>query len=100
MQDGLQRVSEGLYRLSGSISYDNAEHWLAQGEQAWAEQPEVELDLSGLEAGDSAGLAVLIEWCLAARRRGHLMRCQALPKGMAVIAGLGGVAELLQGDRP
>lgn len=96
----LQSLGGARYRLSGRIRHDTAAHLLAQGEQAFAAEPSVQLDLAGLQAADSVSLAVLVEWCLAARRAGRVLRCDGLPPALEVMAGLGGVAGLLRGDPP
>jgi phospholipid transport system transporter-binding protein len=54
-----------------------------------------EIDCAGISASDSAGLAVLIEWLGTARRRGQTLRFARLPQGLAALARISEVDELL-----
>ena len=62
---------------------------LMTGDRAWA------IDLSGVTAGDSAGLAVLVEWISAARERGTSVRYESVPAQIVAIARISDLEELL-----
>jgi phospholipid transport system transporter-binding protein len=53
------------------------------------------IDLSGVTAGDSAGLAVLVEWMSAAGERGASVRYEAVPPQIVAIARISDLEELL-----
>ena len=60
--------------------------------QAWT------IDLAGITAGDSAGLAVLVEWMSAARERGASVHYESVPAQILAIARISGLEELLLGQ--
>ena len=55
-----------------------------------------EIDCHGITHSDSAGLAVLLEWLSAARRSGRSLRYTQLPAGLAALARISDVQELLE----
>lgn len=59
-------------------------------------QPGLVMDCSRIEAADSAGLAVLIDWLAAARASGHALRYVGLPQGFAALARISEVEALLE----
>jgi phospholipid transport system transporter-binding protein len=56
----------------------------------------IEIDCSGIERADSAGLAVLIEWLAWGARRDRQVRLQALPATLVDIARISELEDLLQ----
>jgi phospholipid transport system transporter-binding protein len=56
----------------------------------------LEIDCGGITLSDSAGLAVLLEWLGAARRAGRSLRYTKLPAGLAALAHISDVQELLE----
>jgi phospholipid transport system transporter-binding protein len=66
---------------------------LMTGDRAWT------IDLSGVTAGDSAGLAVLVEWMSAARARGASVRYASVPAQIVAIARISDLEGLLL-DQP
>jgi phospholipid transport system transporter-binding protein len=60
--------------------------------QAWT------IDLTGITSGDSAGLAVLVEWMSVARSRGASVRYAAVPAQVLAIARISDLEELLLGQ--
>ena len=62
---------------------------LMTGNRAWT------IDLSGVTAGDSAGLAVLVEWMSAARARGASVRYASVPAQIVANARISDLEGLL-----
>ena len=56
----------------------------------------LEIDCRGITASDSAGLAVLLEWLSVARRAGRSLRYAQLPPGLAALARISDLEELLE----
>jgi phospholipid transport system transporter-binding protein len=54
------------------------------------------IDCQGVTASDSAGLAVLLEWLAAARSQSRSLRFAHLPQGLAALARISEVNELLE----
>jgi phospholipid transport system transporter-binding protein len=55
----------------------------------------LEMDLQGVTAADSAGLALLVGWLGLARRDGVSLRYSSLPERLLAIARISDVDELL-----
>jgi phospholipid transport system transporter-binding protein len=56
----------------------------------------LQVDLSGVNESDSAGLAVLIEWLAAAERVGRKLRFSNLPDGIRAAAQISDVTPILE----
>jgi phospholipid transport system transporter-binding protein len=91
----LAAAGPGRFELSGEVGFDDAARLLAEGEAAFGKLPEVELDLARVARADSAGLALLLEWSLAAREAGRELRYRNMPPAIASLAGISDVDELL-----
>jgi len=95
----LEPGNDGLYRIVGDLGLESAAALLGAGEAAFAGQPSIEVDLSGVTDADSAGLAVLIEWTRSARRGGRSIVFSGMTPRLAAIARIGGVGGLLPTTR-
>lgn len=91
----LAPAGPGKFALSGEIGLGSAARLLAEGDAAFAPLQAVEVDLAGVTRADSAGLALLIEWVLAARAAGRQLQYYNVPSAVTSLAGIGDVAELL-----
>lgn len=58
----------------------------------------VEIDCSGIERADSAGLAVLIEWLAWGAQRDRHVRLQSLPATLVDIARISELEDLIQAN--
>ncbi len=56
----------------------------------------IEIDCSGIERADSAGLAVLVEWLAWGQRRQRQVRLLALPVTLVDIARISELEDLIQ----
>ncbi len=59
-------------------------------------QPALVMDCAGVDAADSAGLAVLLDWLASAKASGHALRFTGLPQGFAALARISEVETLLE----
>ena len=88
-------AGEGRLAVSGPLDFATAAAalraglGLMTGDRAWT------IDLSGVTAGDSAGLAVLVEWMSAAHARGASVRYASVPAQIVAIARISDLEELL-----
>ena len=84
-----------------SITNANAGELLAGGAAAIA-RGEVDFDLSAVTEIDTAAIALLLDWQRQALARGSRLRLSGVPAGIASLAKLYGVDELLHldGQRP
>ncbi|NII09800.1 STAS domain-containing protein [Oleiagrimonas sp. C23AA] len=88
MTDSAIHVSqgEGVLRLRGTLGFATAAKALREGSQALAGGRIQILDLAGLEAVDSAGLACVLALMAEGRRQGHVPRVQQPPKALCDLA--------------
>jgi phospholipid transport system transporter-binding protein len=91
----LAAAGAGRFELSGNVGFADAARLLAAGDAAFAGLERVEVDLARVVRVDSAGLALLLEWSLAARDAGRELRYLNMPPAVASLAGISDVAELL-----
>jgi len=89
----------GRLTVRGDLDFDNAPAALARGLALLGDATDCEIDLSGLSSGDSAGLAVLIEWLSSALRRGATLRYTGVPAQMRAIARISELEDLLSERR-
>ena len=85
----------GRYRLAGVATFANARALLEHGSREFRGQSAVAVDLSGVTAADSAGLAVLLAWLQEARAAGQTLTFNALPAQLLGTARVCGVEPLL-----
>jgi phospholipid transport system transporter-binding protein len=91
----LAPAGPGRFELHGDLGFGDAARVLAEGERAFGALPSVEVDLAGVTRVDSAGLAVLIEWSLAAADAGRRLGYRNLPPAVVSLAGISDVSELI-----
>lgn len=91
----LQQLSPGRYSLSGELSFATVTGLLQQSRSLFAGESNIEMDLSGVTHGDSAGLSLLIEWLRQAKLQGRQLRYIALPAQLNALASISEVDGLL-----
>ena len=71
------------------------------GAKHFAQTGALELDLSGVERADSAGLALLLEWKRLTQGRGQPLRLRNIPRQLRNLALVSGVDAMLgmEGER-
>jgi phospholipid transport system transporter-binding protein len=89
MQDGERS------RVSGPLEFTTVTALLAVGADAIAKGRAAVIDLAGVTASDSAGLALLIEWLSIAHVQQRVLRYENLPSQLNQLAVLSEVEELL-----
>jgi phospholipid transport system transporter-binding protein len=91
----LERVAPGRLRASGELGFATAAQALRSGIERIGRDGEQAVDLSGVTAGDSAGVAVLVEWISAAAAAGMALRYENVPPQMLAIARISDLEDLL-----
>ena len=94
----LAATAAGVVSAQGPLTFVSARRACELGVQTLAQAPEgkLEIDCRGITVSDSAGLAVLLEWLGVARRAGRSLRYTKLPEGLAALAHISDVQELLE----
>lgn len=89
---GLASLGQGRWALSGDLLFDNTAQLLDEGEAAFGADARAAIDLSQLGRVDSAGLALLVEWSVAARSSGRSVVFRNVPPVVGALAGISDVA--------
>ncbi len=91
----LVSVGEGRFRVTGDLGFETVKALLASSREQFASAGQIEVDLAGVTHGDSAGLALLIEWLRFAQRSGKSIRYTGIPEQLRALARISEVDELL-----
>ena len=97
MNDGAP--TSGVLKLTGALSFESLPSVLAESAQyaARADVPDcLTIDFSGVTEIDSSAVALLLEWRRQAAARGKRLAYVNLPPNLLALAGLYGVADLIQ----
>ena len=82
-------------RVIGSLHFTTVSALFAAGTTAINAGRAAVIDLAGVTASDSAGLALLIEWLSVAKAAGRALRFENIPSQLQQLARLSEVEELL-----
>lgn len=91
----LEALGAGRFRVSGVLDASTAAEVLVQGEERFANESSLHIDFGGVSEGDSAGLALLIEWLRCARSRGQSIEFANVPGQINALARISEVEDLL-----
>ena len=82
----LEDFGDGRFALNGDVNFDTAERILKASERPFEDHTQIEIDLSGVEDSDSAGLALLLEWITWANHTVREIRFHNIPERILAIA--------------
>ena len=88
-------VGGGRFRVEGRLGFDTVTGALDASRKLFADYHSIELDLSGITAADSAGVALLIEWVGRARQSKCLLHFRHVPEQVMAIARISDVENML-----
>lgn len=91
----IERIAPDRLRASGELGFATAARALSAGLGQIGREGEQVIDLSGVTVGDSAGVAVLVEWISAAAAAGVALRYENVPMQMLAIARISDLEDLL-----
>ncbi|MGH8274629.1 MAG: STAS domain-containing protein [Gammaproteobacteria bacterium] len=92
----LEPAGEERFRLVGELGFGTVMALLKESEEAFAEKPEITLDLAGVTRANSAGIALLVEWLRRARHDKRRLRFVNVPDEALAIARICEVEPLLE----
>jgi phospholipid transport system transporter-binding protein len=90
-------VSDGRARVGGALAFGTVTALLPTGTEAIEHGRAAAIDLAGVTASDSAGLALLIEWLSVAQAAGHPLRYENIPSQLRQLGSLSDVDDLIGG---
>jgi len=91
-----QSTGEGRFLVRGELTFATAEEALERSRKLFRGHAVIELDLSGVTAADSAGLALLLEWITWARGNARELQFRHIPGQLRAIAQISEVEDLLR----
>lgn len=91
----LEVLGNGRFKVRGPLDAETVTDLLDRSEAAFRDAKSLEIDLGGVPEGDSAGLALLIEWIRRARQQKQQVQFKNLPTQIAALARISQVDELL-----
>jgi phospholipid transport system transporter-binding protein len=94
-QFAIEHAGPGRVRVRGELVFATAAQALRAGRASLGREPEQVVDLGGVTEGDSAGVAVLVEWIAAAAEAGVGLRYENVPAQMLAIARISDLEDLL-----
>ena len=90
----------GRFALKGKVNFETVSEILADSKDLFAEYSVIKVDLSGVTASDSAGLALLLEWINWAKHYVREIRYFNVPEQIRAIAEISEVDDMLHaGER-
>ena len=96
----LTEKGDGHFTLQGKMTFHSAGHILRESEQLFEQHTRIEMDLDGVSATDSAGLALMLEWITWANHTVREIRFTNVPAKLDAIAKTTEVDHLLKrGER-
>jgi len=91
----IEDLGEGRFAVHGVLGFETVTRVLEGSKSLFSEHSIIEVDFSGVERGDSAGLALLIEWVNWAKYYVREIRYKNIPKQIAAIAEISEVQSML-----
>lgn len=91
----LESLGAGRFRVSGVLDATTVGDLLKQSSERFTNLPEVEVDFAGVSDGDSAGLALLIEWLRLAKDSQRQILFANIPGQISALARISEVEDLL-----
>ena len=91
----LQAPGDGNWQLSGELLFSNVTALVRQPDFRSVATDTIRIDLAGVVRAESAGLALLLEWCRAAEQLGKTISFVNMPQQMQSIAAVCGLGEIL-----
>lgn len=97
----LEALGNGRFKVYGAMNAETVTELLKRSADAFKDAGPLEIDLANVPEGDSAGLALMIEWLRLARQRQQTIHFKNVPEQIAALARISEVAELLDcGGKP
>ncbi len=91
----LKSLGAGRFQVRGELGFETVKALLVSSQASFQESSQLEIDLAGITHGDSAGLALLIEWLRIAERDGKVLRYVGIPEQLRSLARISDVEDVL-----
>lgn len=94
----LEALGNGRFKVYGALNAETVTELLERSEEAFRGATSLEVDLANVPEGDSAGLALLIEWLRLAKQHQQQVHFKNVPEPIAALARISEVENLLNGN--
>lgn len=91
----LEALGNGRFKVYGALNAETVTDLLERSGAAFKDAGPLEIDLANVPEGDSAGLALLIEWLRLAKQRQQQVHFKNVPEQIAALARISEVESLL-----
>lgn len=91
----IEDIGAGRFRVEGQLNFATVTRALETSRGLFAKEQAIRLDLSGVTATDSAGLALLVEWVIRARQGKCQLTYSHVPQQILAIARISDVDTML-----
>lgn len=91
----IRDLGAGRFAVSGELGFETVGAALDASRSLFGDCSVIEIDLAGVRYADSAGLALLLEWVIWARRTGREIRYRNIPAQILSIAQISEVEDML-----
>ena len=92
----LEALGNGRFKVYGALDAETVTDLLERSEEAFRGTGALEIDLANVPEGDSAGLALLIEWLRQAQQQNREIHFKNVPAPIAALARISEVEKLLE----
>ena len=82
----LKRLDDSRFELHGAMSFETVDRILRESQKLFGSYKDLQVDCSGVNDADSAGLALLLEWKSQAYRQSGEIHFSGLPQSIVAIA--------------
>ncbi len=87
-------VHENCLYLEGIINFDNAKNIMLLGCQFISKLPIIDINLRGLKASDSSGLAVISAWVRFAESKQKILKIYEMPEFLSDLSKVSGLEHI------
>jgi phospholipid transport system transporter-binding protein len=94
----LEALGDGRFKVYGALNAETATDLLERSEVAFRGASALEIDLANVPEGDSAGLALMIEWLRLAKQHQQTIHFKNVPEQIAALARISEVEDLLNSN--
>ena len=89
-------LGDGRFSLHGNLTFRTASKALELSRRLFSDHASIEVDLADVDRGDSAGLALLLEWQSICKKAGKPLAMNGAPDSLLELARLCGAEKRLQ----
>ena len=91
----IEALGNGRFKVHGALHAETVTALFELSPELFRGTPQIDIDLAGVPEGDSAGLALLIEWLRLANQHKQKIEFRNLPAQLSALARISEIEDLL-----